>query len=103
MCISHEMMSNSKLCQLASNPYILPTTIRENKDVPNIISTLRSASLWNSINMPSARLCDNKWRKIISRSEKELECIKEFEINVKTMNDKKNILHYENIETSIRW
>ena len=53
--------------------------------------------------MPSARLCDNKWRKIISRSEKELECIKEFEINVKTMNDKKNILHYENIETSIRW
>ena len=40
MCISHEMMSNSKLCQLASNPYTLPTTIRENKDVPNIISTL---------------------------------------------------------------
>ena len=103
MCIAHEMMSNSNLCKLASNPFILPTTIRKNKEVPNVISTLRAASLWNSINMPSARLCDYKWREIISRNDKELECIKLFENNVKEMNDDSNILYYQNIETSIRW
>ena len=99
--VVHEMLSNNSLCSYASNPFILPSTLRRKHAVPNVASTIRAASLWNSTNMPSATFDDPKWKNIIARTIAEKRAIQEFEKNVRKING--GVLHYENIETSIRW
>ena len=65
MSLVHESLSNIKLCELASNPYILLPTYRKDKVVSNVLETIRATSLYNSTNMPSYTWIDESWLKTI--------------------------------------
>ena len=101
MGVAHEMMSNRLLCMYASNPYILPSTLRKGSKTSNVASTIRAASLWNSTNMPSSTFDDEKWVKLVCRTKEEREVTEHFQKGVRTISE--GILRYSEVETSIRW